>query len=88
VTCWRPGPDGWRRLVRFQAHQAAVRRLRLVGGGLVASCGEDCALRLWDAATHTQVFEARHDNFVTDVLRRGNVILSSSYDGRILRHHV
>ena len=85
IVCWTPEAGGWTRRSQFQAHRAAVRRLRGIGDGLVASGGEDGALRVWDAGG-TQVFEARHDDFVTDALRRGDAILSSSYDGRILTH--
>lgn len=86
VTRWRRGAGGWTIAARFDAHHAAIRRLRRVGETLVASCGEDGALRVWDRAGGAPVFEARHDNFVTDALDCGAAILSSSYDGRILRH--
>jgi len=88
VTCWTrgDGDGGWQRTGRFAAHGAAVRRLRDVGGGLVASCGEDRALRVWDGARGVAVFEAWHENFVTDALRSAGALFSSSYDGRILRH--
>lgn len=72
--------------MQFQAHGTATRRLRLVGPGLVASGGEDCTLRVWNTSTGVQVFNAQHDNFVTDALRCGNTLVSSAYDGRILRH--
>lgn len=86
VTRWRPGVGEWRVSARFQAHRAAVRRLRHLSDGLIASCGEDCALRLWQDGVDAQVFEAMHDNFVTDALRCGDAVLSSSYDGHILHH--
>ena len=86
VACWTHGDGGWQRTAAFEAHRAAIRRLRDAGDGLVASCGEDGALRVWDPAQAAPVFEARHDNFVTDALRCAGVLLSSSYDGRILRH--
>lgn len=85
VGRWTLGAAEWN-TSWFQAHRAAVRRLRYLGDGLIASCGEDCALRVWDAANRAQVFEARHKNFVTDTLRRADAILSSSYDGQILTH--
>jgi hypothetical protein len=44
-------------------------------------------LRVWDAANGAQVFEAWHDNFVTDTLRLGDALLSSSYDGQVLSHN-
>jgi WD40 repeat protein/predicted 2-oxoglutarate/Fe(II)-dependent dioxygenase YbiX len=86
VTCWTRAAGAWRRAATFQAHRAAVRRLRYLGDGQVASGGEDGAMRVWDARGHAQLFEAWHDNFVTDVLRRGATIVSSAYDGKILHH--
>lgn len=86
VTCWTREADAWRPAATFQAHCAAVRRLRYLGDGRVASGGEDCALRVWDARNRAQVSEAWHANFVTDVLRRGAIIVSSAYDGKILHH--
>lgn len=86
IACWTPGPDGWIRSAQFSAHRAAVRRLRRVGAGMVASCGEDCALRVWASAGHALLRQAAHDNFVTDALLCGDTIVSSAYDGRILRH--
>lgn len=86
VTCWRRDADEWIRQASFQAHHAAVRRLRHVGKGLMASCGEDKALRVWDTDTSARVFEAWHDNFVTDVMGCGDVLIGSSYDGHIHAH--
>lgn len=86
VACWTLGAAGWNKSSQVRMHRAAVRRLRYLGDGLLASCGEDCAVRVWDATSGGQVFEARHRNFVTDTLRRGGALLSSSYDGKILVH--
>ena len=88
MTCWTRGDGGWQRSAALDAHGAAIRRLRGAGDGLVASCGEDGALRVWDLARGAPVFEARHENFVTDALRCADALFSSSYDGRILRHDV
>jgi predicted 2-oxoglutarate/Fe(II)-dependent dioxygenase YbiX len=86
VTCWTRDAGAWRQAATFPAHRAAVRRLRYLGAGEVASGGEDGALRVWDARDRSQVFEAWHDNFVTDVVRHGAIIVSSAYDGKILHH--
>jgi hypothetical protein len=88
ITCWSPAPERWRQSAQLTAHRAAIRRLRHAGAGLVASCGEDCAMRLWTAAGRAMVLETWHANFVTDALRCGATMVSSSYDGKILRHDV
>jgi WD40 repeat protein len=86
LACWTCGPAGWTRTVQFSAHRAAIRRVRDLGAGRLASCGEDGALRIWDTVTCAELFAARHDNFVTDAVRCGGTLLSSAYDGRIARH--
>lgn len=83
VHCWRAA-EGWRRVRSFRAHDAAVRRLRVLPDGRLASAGEDGRLRVWrDGAV---VFEAAHDNFVTDVVPCGPGLLSCGYDGRLRLH--
>lgn len=86
ITCWTSNGSRWLPAARYRGHRGAVRRLRRVGAGLVASCGEDRALRVWSVDRPRVLFEAWHEDFVTDALRRGDSILSSSYDGRIRCH--
>jgi len=69
---------------RFRAHDAAVRRVRFFSRELLATAGEDRLVRLWRVSNLAKVHEARHANFVTDVLPRpGGGYLSASYDGTI-----
>ena len=69
----------------FVAHDAAVRRLRYLTDGCLASCGEDYRLRVWRQTR--RVFEATHANFATDMaeLGRGR-LLSCGYDGVLQEH--
>ena len=85
LTRWTHGADGWTHTAQWHAHTAAIRRLRDVGGAL-ASCGEDGFMRVWDTGSLVGVFAAQHAGFVTDVLRQGAALVTSSYDGRIARH--
>ena len=86
LTTWTRGASGWARTHAVQAHSAAVRRLRLMGSGMLASAGEDNRVRVWHLADGALLAESRHDNFVTDVLPLSGAYLSCSYDGRITRH--
>lgn len=83
VHRWRVA-DGWRNVHSFRAHDAAVRRLRVLPDGRLASAGEDGRLRVWRSAAVE--FEAAHDNFVTDVEAWNQGLLSCGYDG-VLRQH-
>lgn len=86
VTTWARGAEGWSPSVTLQAHRAAVRRLRLLAPGLLASAGEDHRVRVWQLSDRACVAEATHDNFATDVLAVPGGLLSCAYDGRMLRH--
>lgn len=86
ITLWARREGAWARVHAMQAHGASVRRLRWLGGGLLASAGEDNRVCLWRLADRALVAEARHGNFVTDVLPLPGGYLSCSYDGRITRH--
>lgn len=76
--------DGWQRMHSFRAHDAAVRRLRVLPDGRLASAGEDGRVRVWRGATVE--FEAAHDNFVTDLVPCGQDLLSCGYDGMLRQH--
>lgn len=71
----------------FAAHDAAVRRLRYLDDGALASCGEDYRVRVWREARC--VFEAAHANFATDVAQLdGRRLLSCGYDGVLKEHAI
>ena len=65
----------------WPAHDAAVRRVRWLGDGRLASCGEDGRVRVW-SGEGTLLYERRHDNFATDALLLDDGrLLSCGYDG-------
>lgn len=86
LTTWARTGGAWAQTHSMHAHSAAVRRVRWLGGGVLASAGEDHRVRLWRFADRALIGESRHDNFVTDVLPLPGAYLSCAYDGRIARH--
>jgi predicted 2-oxoglutarate/Fe(II)-dependent dioxygenase YbiX len=76
----------WQPTHSMRAHHAAIRRLRLLGGGQLASTGEDNRARVWRLADRQLLAQSAHGNFVTDVLPLHGGYLSCSYDGRIAQH--
>jgi predicted 2-oxoglutarate/Fe(II)-dependent dioxygenase YbiX len=85
IATWQRDGDAWRAQRAWPAHTAAVRRLRHAGG-VLASTGEDNALRLWRDTDGALQAGSRHDNFVTDALDVRAGWLGCSYDGRMLCH--
>ncbi|HEU0203578.1 MAG TPA: 2OG-Fe(II) oxygenase [Burkholderiaceae bacterium] len=77
-------------LVReFKAHTAAVRRVRFLADGKLATGGEDNRLHLWPADADIPLYASRHENFVTDVTEcTDGALLSCGYDGSMQRHSV
>jgi hypothetical protein len=63
-----------------------VRRLRVIGDGLLASAGEDNRVRVWRLADQGLSAESHHEDFATDVMRVPGGYLSCAYDGRITSH--
>lgn len=76
----------WQPVRRLRAHRAAVRRLRLIGDGLLASAGEDNRVCVWRLADLGLCAESHHADFATDVMRIPGGYLSCAYDGRITSH--
>jgi len=66
----------------IKAHDAAVRRVRFLSQGRLATCGEDQLLRIWQLADMTLEREGCRPNFVTDVVELpGEQALCSGYEG-------
>lgn len=83
VRLWRLANGTIEPLAVFVAHDAAVRRLRWLADGSLASCGEDYRVRVWRDGLC--IHEAAHTNFATDVAEVADGrLLSCGYDGRIV----
>lgn len=68
----------------FKAHDAAVRRVRFLHHGALATCGEDNRLRIWIDNPPGLIHEDVHGNFVTDVIElRSGSMVSCGYDGEL-----
>jgi len=85
ITRWMRDGGQWQRGNSWQAHAAAIRKLRFTADGALLSGGEDAHARRWTRGGGL-AWEATHDNFVTDVLPMADGVLSCAYDGRITRH--
>jgi len=87
LTVWQQTATGWQVMQTGRAHRAAIRRLRWLAPGVLASTGEDNRVCLWQVPGLQALGEARHHNFVTDVLPLGGQhYLSCAYDGQIQPH--
>ncbi len=84
---WELRSGEWRCTHTLRAHTAAIRRLRPIGHGQLASAGEDNRVHVWRLADWQLLAQSQHDNFVTDVLPMCGGYLSCSYDGQIARHN-
>lgn len=84
VAIWQVGNGHITELRRFKAHGAAIRRIRYLRDGSLATCGEDNRLRLWNGKTLDIIGEENRDNFVTDVLALDDgTRVSCGYDGEL-----
>lgn len=84
LTLWQMDRQGARELGFFKAHDAAVRRIRFLRDGSLATCGEDNRLRIWSAGDLALVHEEVRGNFMTDVLElRDGARVSCGYNGEL-----
>ncbi len=86
ITRWSRVGDAWQQDATWPAHAAAVRKLRFASDGRLFSAGEDSVARCWSAGRQC-LWQAAHENFVTDVLPFAQEVITCAYDGRIARHH-
>lgn len=84
VTLWTIGQGVPDEAISFRAHGAAVRRVRFLNDGSLATCGEDNRLRVWNLDTVSLNHEEVGANFVTDVIElSGGIRVRCGYDGEI-----
>lgn len=84
VRIWSVGRQTPKLVARFQAHQAAVRRVRFLSGDRLATCGEDQRLCVWHLADLQLQTAYTRPNFVTDVVEfPDGHLLCSGYEGGI-----
>ncbi len=84
VTLWSVGQGGTSAVASFAAHDAAVRRVRFLRDGSLATCGEDNRLRVWNPTSLVMTHESQQANFVTDVIELADgTRVSCGYDGEI-----
>ncbi|MCW3781578.1 c-type cytochrome [Defluviimonas salinarum] len=78
VGLWRSGRPSW-----LEGHRAAVNTVADLGGGRIASAGDDFTVRVWDTATGAGRELGRHAGKVVRlaVTPDGRRIASASWDG-------
>ena len=87
ITVWSIDNDQGRIAAHWQAHGAAVRRVRFLDPDTIGSASEDNSVKMWNIATQRASSLALHSNFATDLLPLGGTrYVSCSYDGRIQVH--
>lgn len=85
VTLWAFDRKALVETASFTAHAAAVRRVRFLRDGRLATCGEDNRLRIWDVPSLALLHQEQRGNFVTDVIElRGGARVSCGYDGALV----
>jgi len=85
VTLWSIDQGAATEIASFMAHDAAVRRVRFLRDGSLATCGEDHRLRIWHLDSLERIHESIRGNFVTDVIEQDDETqVSSGYDGALV----
>jgi predicted 2-oxoglutarate/Fe(II)-dependent dioxygenase YbiX len=84
VTFFSAGLNDLREIASFKAHDAAVRRVRFLHSGVLATCGEDNRLRMWTRGSSKLIQEDVYGNFVTDVIElQDSKKVSCGYEGEL-----
>ena len=84
LTFFAATSSGIRKMSSFKAHHAAVRRVRFLNGGVLATCGEDNRLRIWARGSSELIHEDVYGNFVTDVIElQDSTKVSCGYEGEL-----
>jgi WD40 repeat protein len=69
------------------AHRGAIRCVVFLGSDTIASGGEDYRMRIWRGAPWRSIYQAEHENFVTDIVAiDAQSCASASYSGAIRVH--
>lgn len=84
VTFFSARLNDLREIACFKAHDAAVRRVRFLHSGVLATCGEDNRLRMWTRGFSKLIHEDVYENFVTDVIElQDSTKVSCGYEGEL-----
>ncbi|HEX7816458.1 2OG-Fe(II) oxygenase [Dyella sp.] len=87
VRCGHIDAQGFTLTRRLRAHAAAIRRVRFLSHGQLATCGEDGALRIWAEDATTLIHEYNQSQFVTDVIESGpSCWIACGYNGQLTWH--
>jgi WD40 repeat protein len=69
------------------AHRAAIRTVAFLSADTIATGSEDCRLHIWRSDPWRSVYQAEHENFVSDILTVDDQsCASASYGGEIRLH--
>jgi WD40 repeat protein len=69
------------------AHRGAIRSVVFLGADTIASGGEDYRMHIWRGRPWRSIYQAEHENFVTDIVTIDDQRCASAcYDGEIRVH--
>lgn len=84
VTSFSANLGDIREIASCKAHDAAVRRVKFLRNGILATCGEDNRLRIWARDSSELIHEDIYGNFVTDVIElQDGTKVSCGYEGEL-----
>jgi WD40 repeat protein len=71
----------------YTAHRGAIRSVVFLGADTIGSGGEDYRMHIWRGSPWRSVYQAEHENFVTDIVALdAQHCASASYGGEIRVH--